>query len=216
MLTLGLMVDGEVWEAATAEVQRPLLDWQMLGRQEKTLAEQFENDGCRSIGQTLLSCVILAEQRRLDLNERALFAKPPNPELLAALRAGKGLENKDKLERISLAGRSLRRAQMQSALLVGADLRSAQLQGAALSGAQLQGADLSGAQLQGADLWGAQLQGAVLWEAQLQGADLGGAQLQGADLGWAQLQGADLRTGAASGRGLDGGASFRARTCRWA
>jgi hypothetical protein len=46
-----------------------------------------------SIGHTVLSCVILAEQRRLDLDEQALFAKPPNPELLAALRTGKGLEN---------------------------------------------------------------------------------------------------------------------------
>ena len=137
--------------------------------------------------------MVLAEQRRLDLDERVLFAKLPSPELLAALRAGKGLENKDKLERISLAGRSLRRAQMRSALLVGADLREAQLQGASLWSAQLQGADLSWAQLQGAKLWLTQLQGANLRGAQLQGADLFAARLQGADLGGAQLQGADLR-----------------------
>ncbi len=192
LLTLGLMVDGEGWEAAMAEAQRPLLDWRMLGRQEKTLAEQFENDRCRSIGQTALSCVVLAEQRRLDLDERALFAKPPSPELFAVLRAGKGLENKDKLERISLTGRSLRRAQMRSALLVGADLRNARLQGAVLSWAQLQGADLWGAGLQGADLSWVRLQGAVLPGVGLQGAYLWGAGLQGADLRGAGLQGANL------------------------
>ena len=123
LLTLGLMVDGEFWETAVAELQKPLLNWQILDRQHtdkhrKILAQQFEKDRCAPIGQTVLSCVILVEQRRLDLNEQALFAKPPSPELLAALRAGKGLENKDKLERISLFGRNLRRAQMGSVLLV--------------------------------------------------------------------------------------------------
>ncbi|MDG4551008.1 MAG: pentapeptide repeat-containing protein [Candidatus Contendobacter sp.] len=204
LLALGLMVDGEGWEAAMAEAQRPLLDWQMPGRQRKTLAQQFESDSCRSIGQTALSCVVLAEQRRLDLNERALFAKPPSPELLAALRAGKGLENKDKLERISLAGRSLRRAQMESALLVGADLRSAQLQGADLSQARLQGADLRWARLQGADLGGVRLQGAVLVGAKLQGADLVIAELQGAVLMGAELQGADLMGAELQGADLVG------------
>ena len=237
LLALGLMVDGEGWEAAATEAQRRLLGWQMLGRKEKTfgekllyeqneaLAEQFKNDRCRSIGQTALSCVVLAEQRRLDLVERALFAKPPSPELFAALRAGKGLENRDKLERISLAGRSLRRAQMWSALLVGADLRSAQLQGADLSWAQLQGANLRGAQLQGARLWstqlqganlgGAQLQGASLRVAQLQGADLSGARLQGADLWSAELQGADLSEAQLQGADL-WGARLQGADLSWA
>ncbi|WP_246327309.1 pentapeptide repeat-containing protein [Candidatus Competibacter phosphatis] len=177
LLTLGLMVDGEFWETVTAKLQKPLLNWQMLDRQDTnkhrgTLAQQFENDRCASIGQTVLSCVVLDEQRRLDLNEQALFVKPPNPELLAALRAGKGLENIDKLGRIFLAHRSLRRTQMRSTLLVGADLRGAQLQGASLLGAQLQGASLLGTQLQSASLSQAQLQGADLRMAQLQGADL--------------------------------------------
>ena len=197
LLTLGLMVDGEFSETAVAELQKPLLDWQMLDRQDTnkhrgTLAQQFENDRCASIGQTVLSCVVLDEQRRLDLNEQALFAKPPSPELLAALRAGKGLENKDKLERISLLGRSLRRAQMGSVLLVGADLRGARFQGAVLLAAQLQGADLQWAQLQGAFLLDAQLQGVVSSGARFQGADLSQARLQDADLSQARLQGADL------------------------
>jgi len=242
LLTLGLMVDGEFWETAATKTQKPFLAWQMLANQdqslrkilleqeqiylgdpEKTLAKQFKNDRCSSIGQTVLSCVILATQRRLDLNEQALFAKPPNPELRAALRAGKGLENQDRLEHVSLRNRSLRRARMISAVLTGADLRlarlqgadlrfaqlqgakfelthlqetnltSAQLQGAILMNAQLQGTDLTSAQLQGAVLMSAQLQGAVLKDAQLQGADLTSAQLQGADLTSAQLQGAILR-----------------------
>ncbi len=202
LLTLGLIVDGESWETATTEVQKRLLDWRMLDRQAETLAKQFEIDRCRPIGQTVLSCVVLAEQRRLDLDERALFAKPPNPELLAALRAGKGLENKDKLERVSLADRSLRRAQMKSTLLVGADLRNAQLQGAVLWGAHLQSAVLWGAHLQSADLSGAQLQSAVLWGTHLQGADLWAAQLQGANLSRAQLQSADLSRAQLQGANL--------------
>ena len=207
LLTLGLMVDGEFWETTVAELQKPLLDWQMLDRQDtnkhrETPAKQFENDRCASIGQTVLSCVVLDEQRRLDLNEQALFAKPPSPELLAALRAGKGLENKNKLERISLLGRSLRRAQMRSALLIGADVRRARLQGANLIGARLQGADLRGARLQGADLLGAALQGADLSGAALQGAGLLVAKLQGADLSRAELQGADLLGAALQGADL--------------
>ncbi|MDG4561326.1 MAG: pentapeptide repeat-containing protein [Candidatus Competibacter sp.] len=207
LLTLGLMVDGEFSETAVAELQKPLLDWQMLDRQDTnkhrgTLAQQFENDRCASIGQTVLSCVVLDEQRRLDLNEQALFAKPPSPELLAALRAGKGLENKDKLERISLLGRSLRRAQMGSVLLVGADLRGARFQGAVLLAAQLQGADLQWAQLQGAFLLDAQLQGVVSSGARFQGADLSQARLQGADLRWAQLQGAVLSAAQLQGADL--------------
>ncbi len=239
LLTLGLMVDGEFWETAVAELQKPLLHWQMLKSPDKnslfqindcasigqtvlfcvvpdeqSLAKKFDNNDCASIGQTVLSCVILVEQRRLDLNEQALFAKPPSPELLAALRAGKGLENKDKLERISLLGRSLRRVQMQDALLVGADVRRtelqgadlsfAQLQGAELKGAQLQGADLSGAELQGVDLSFAQLQGVDLSFAQLQGADLSGAELQGTDLSFAQLQGTDLSFAQLQGADLSG------------
>ena len=192
LLALGLMVDGEVLEAVATETQSPLLDWQMPVRQVGGLANQFENDRCRSIGQTVLSCVVLAEQRRLDLAGRALFAKPPSPELLAALRAGKGLENKDKLERISLAGRSLRRARMMFALLVGADLGSAQLQGANLRGAELQDANLSHAELQDADLSQAELQGTDLSDARLRGADLSRAELRGANLFLAQLQGVDL------------------------
>ncbi|MCA9181316.1 MAG: hypothetical protein KDA51_07675, partial [Planctomycetales bacterium] len=91
LLTLGLMVDGEFWETATTK-EIPLLVWQVLGRSTRQCEEQY----CVFIGQTLLSRIILAEQRRLDLNEQALFAKPPSPELLAALRAGKKLENIDK------------------------------------------------------------------------------------------------------------------------
>ena len=207
LLALGLIVDGESWETATTEVQKLLLDWRLPVRRDQatqgeTLAWLFERNRCASINQTVLSCIILAEQRRLDLNEQALFVKPPSPELLAALRAGKGLENKDKLELISLAKRSLRRARMFRALLVGADLRAAQLQGADLSWAQLQGADLLVAQLQSADLRGAELQGADLREAQLQGADLSYSQLQGASLVGAQLQGADLRMAQLQGASL--------------
>ncbi len=197
LLTLGLIVDGESWETATTEVQKSLLNWQLpirrdQNQQGETLAQLFEFNRCASINQTVLSCVILAEQRRLDLEEQALFGKLPSPEFLAALRAGKGLKNKDKLERISLAERSLRRAQMKFVLLVGADLRNAQLQGAVLAGAQLQGAVLRLAQLQGANLAWAQLQGANLEEAQLQGAVLRSAKLQNANLGLAQLQGANF------------------------
>ncbi len=196
LLTLSLMVDGEGWETAAVAAQKPLLAWRWF-------THSYKRDRCTSIDGTALSCFILAEQRRLDLNEQVLFAKPLNPELRAALRAGNGLENKDKLEPIFLVNRSLRHAQMRSALLVGADLRRAQLQGADLSGARLQGADLSEAQLQGVESRAAQLQGADLSEAQfqladllvaqLQGADLSGTQLQGAFLYEAQLQGADLR-----------------------
>ncbi len=198
LLTMGLMVDGEFWETVTVAVQKPFLSWYVLAREEKkdyrrseTLAKQFDDD-CKSIGQTVLSCLVLSERRRLDLSEQALFAKQPDPELLAALRAGKGLENKDKVERISLVGRSLRHANLIQALLTGADLRKAQLEGANLERANLQGADLERANLQGADLERANLQGAFLHFVQLQGADLERANLQGANLLGAQLQGADL------------------------
>ncbi|MER2530270.1 MAG: pentapeptide repeat-containing protein, partial [Candidatus Competibacter sp.] len=211
LLALGLMMDGEVWEMVAVKTQKPLLAWRMPARQnrpperqDRTLAEQFEQNGCMSIGQTMLSCVILAEQRRLDLNTQALFAKPPNPELRAALQAGKGLEYYDKLELISLTDRSLRRAKMVAAVLVGADLHGAQLQGADLGGAQLQRADLGRAQLQGANLWGAGLQGANLWRTRLQGANLEGAELQGANLWGASLQGAYLHKAELQCAGLEG------------
>ncbi len=202
LLSLGLMVDGENWETATVATQKPLRTGWMQKRQRQALARRFETNNCQNIGHTVLSCVILAEQRRLDLNEQALFAKPPNPELLAALRAGKGLENKDKLEPISLVERSLRRAQMRSAMLVGTDLRGAQFQGADLKWAELQGANLSLAQLQGASLFEAQLQGANFSRAQLQGANFSRAQLQGANFSRAQLQGANLSLAQLQGANL--------------
>ena len=178
------MVDGEGLEARAVEMQK-YLTWQMpLYRRDQTLAKQFKDDRCASINHTVLSCIIIAKLRRIDLNEKALFAKPPDPELLTALQMGKRLENNNKLEGISLVNRGLRRARMWAALLVGADLRLAQFQGADLGRAQLQEA-----QLQGADLSGALLQNADLRGALLQDQYRGRALLQGADLRWARLQG---------------------------
>lgn len=46
LLTLGLMVDGEIWETATVATQKPLLAWRILPRQDRTLAQQFEKNDC--------------------------------------------------------------------------------------------------------------------------------------------------------------------------
>ena len=151
---------------------------------------------------TLILGIFLNEKRRLDLGEQVLLSKPPTPEVLALIRAGKWQEVLTQIEPIDLQGRSLRRAVLSHVILVRADLRGTQLQGADLWGAKLQGASLGSAQLQGTSLWGAELegaylggaklQGAYLWDAELQGADLGDAQLQGASLWGAELQGANL------------------------
>ena len=168
---------------------------------------------------------LMQSLRHLDLHEKALFAKPPRPEVLADLRGTDPAKRQAALrsvERIDLQKRSLRGADLYKALmpmadlrganlqganlweadLQGADLTLAQLQGAKLLGTQLQGADLLNAVLQGAALVGAQLQGASLIFAALQASDLSFAELQGADLGNANLQGADLRNAALQGASL--------------
>jgi uncharacterized protein YjbI with pentapeptide repeats len=92
---------------------------------------------------------------------------------------------------------SLRRRNLEGAVLSGARLPKVNLEGANLRGAFLLGADLRGAlldhaQLVGAQLGRARLQGALLDHAQLLGAELGFAEIQGASLECAQLQGASL------------------------
>lgn len=143
--------------------------------------------------------VALTKQRRLDLKEQVLLAKPPPPETLALIRAGKWLEGWHQIEPLNLQGRSLRRAQMAKVILIRADLRQAQMQGADLQETYLQGGDLWKAQMQGAKLMAAQMQGANLLAAQMQGVNLSQVKCQGANLGFARLQGADLSGGKLQG-----------------
>lgn len=153
---------------------------------------------------TLISRIFLNEKRRFNSHKRVLLAKPPTPEALALIRAGKWQEALTQIEPINLKDRSLRRAVLYGAILVHADLSGAQFQDANLRSAQLQGADLSFAELQGADLEGAQLQGADLKITQLQGANLSRAELQGADLLVAELQGTNLSGAKLQGANLIG------------
>ena len=157
---------------------------------------------CSQARQTIFCEVYLENKRTLELSEKVLLAKQPDPETIARIRSGDWKKSFHKVEPIDLKNRNLRHADISDCILVRADLRNAdlkganlidaQLQWAILSGAQLQGADLTIAQLQGARLSGAQLQGANLWFARLQGARLSGARLQGAILSGARLQGAIL------------------------
>jgi uncharacterized protein YjbI with pentapeptide repeats len=139
--------------------------------------------------------VLMQWLRHLDVHEKALFANPARPEVLADLRSTDPAKREAALrsvERIDLQKRSLRGANLYRVLMPMADLREANLQGANLGHAQLQAASLILAQLQGATLVGAQLQAADLMSAKLQAADLGNAALQGANLQNAELQGAFL------------------------
>ena len=101
----------------------------------------------------------------------------------------------------------LNRANFKSAWAEKAHFNSAQLHRARLSRVHLQGASLDRAKLQGTSLIGAKLQGANLFLAELQGASLGGAHLQGSFLGGAQLQGASLKGARLQGASLDGAKS---------
>jgi uncharacterized protein YjbI with pentapeptide repeats len=177
-LSLGFQVDGE-------RLEKLLLTWPSNGEQR-----------------TLFSDLFINEKRILNLQEYRLFANHLDPEIIVQLRSTDWAKALPKVEPVILQGRSLRHANLYSALLCRADLRHADLRGASLynvqlqnahlSHAQLQGADLSYAHLQGAELSYAHLQGAVLFEAKIQGADLSHAHLQGAVLLITKLQGADL------------------------
>jgi hypothetical protein len=96
------------------------------------------------------------------------------------------------------AKKSLRSADLRSAVLSGAVLRSAVLRSADMSGAVLRSAVLSGADLRSADLRSADLSGA-----DLSGAVLSGAVLRSAVLSGAVLRSADMRSAVLSG-GMDG------------
>ena len=76
------------------------------------------------------------------------------------------------LERISLADRDLRYADLSRSFLQKADLRGARLEGSTLHRTRMEGADLRGAYLQDALLVGTRLEGANLRGAQLNGAYL--------------------------------------------
>jgi uncharacterized protein YjbI with pentapeptide repeats len=185
-----------------------------------------------------VSTRILASLRHLNLHERVLLAKPPQPETLADLRGSDPARMEAALrsvQRIDLQNRSLRRADFSNALLPKADLRGAQLQGAYVVDAQLRGADLRGAQLQRTLFMGTELHGANLSEVQLQRtlfmevwldrANLKGAQmqgtffdevrLQGANLSEAHLQGADLSASDLRGANLSGAQLQGATLSRW-
>lgn len=107
-----------------------------------------------------------------------------------------------RLNKLSLADRNLRFADLRRADLRGVNLEGAELQGANLETTKLQDANLVGAKMDGAFLLGAKLQYAILSETALRRANLRSAELQQANLSktrlWgtvlkeAQLQGAEL------------------------
>ncbi|MEM9140294.1 MAG: pentapeptide repeat-containing protein, partial [Pseudomonadota bacterium] len=97
------------------------------------------------------------------------------------------------LDKLSLAGRDLRGANLAGAFLVGADFRCEeqparknQWEGAAC--ARLDGATLVNARMEGADLIGARMEGAVLSGARMEGAVLSGERMGGADLSGGRME----------------------------
>lgn len=100
-------------------------------------------------------------------------------------------------EKINLASKFLRRANLQGADLTEADLSYADLSHADLRNANFNGANLTKTNLTGANLWGADLRQAklentYLYEANLMKADLSHANLSHADLRNANFNGANL------------------------
>jgi len=206
-LPFAIMVDGERMERMLMTDQ-PHFDLKLTPVKvvEGEQTPEFTLKNCSGRSVSLIACALLGPQRRLDLQEQPLFAKPLDPEVLAMVREGKWDEVHNRTLPLNLVGRSLRGAQLQNATMIGADLREAEFQGADLRGAKLQGADLRGTNLRGAVLsppsllsllgfqgLGAQFQGANLGLAKLQGANLFRVDFRGADLHGAKLQGADLR-----------------------
>ena len=144
------------------------------------------------------------QKRRVDL--RSLWSDRlvvPNIDVIDHTK----LDAEDKIaavpETLSLRGRRLEGAKLESGRLRKVDFTDAHLRGAWLVGADLRETKWGNADLRDAALWGAQLQGASMRRARMWGAWLPHAQLQGASLDWAELQGARLW-----GAHLEG-ASFR-------
>lgn len=143
-------------------------------------------------GSTMLSSY-LTEQRRLDLTEQVLLAKPTSHETLMLVHSGEGEKALQQTEPLNLDDRKLRQAKLHKAILIGASLREADIQGAFMMAAHFQGARFYKASLQNAVFDTTDLQNVSLESADLQSAYLGNSRLHGADLRQAQLQGADLR-----------------------
>ena len=107
------------------------------------------------------------------------------------------------IERRSLAGFDLRRANLDGAFLDGVDLRLADLRLSSMVNVQLEGARLNGAKLADASLFRAQLQHASLYFADLSRAHLLGAQLDGAQAPRTRLKGSRLNSVSARGANFD-------------
>jgi hypothetical protein len=180
LVLLGSLV---LWADIYGFVKTPALDfgWTRFPAYGPNMLSRIEVPGSTIMAEAPSAERLGAYRQELMKNNNQMSIGKAEIEALRALGRG-----------IDLAGRNLRRANLQEARMVGADLGWVQLQGANLVYAQLQDAVLFEAQLQDARLAGAQLQGANLGYAQLQDARLAGAKLQGVNLGGAQLQGADL------------------------
>ena len=133
------------------------------------------------------------------LNVRDLWLVSTLPaDVFASKGDGPSAENFDfvewsSLNKLSLAGRSLRFADLRFAKLQGVSLEGADLQGANLHRANLQYADLTKAKLNGAYLSAAKLQRAIFEEAELRSVNLRNAALQHASFSRARLRNAHLK-----------------------
>ena len=101
-------------------------------------------------------------------------------------------------ERIDLANRNLRYADLENCILTRADMHNTQLQGANLKKTHLQAVKLDNAKLQGVDMMSAKLQDAMVLNAQMQGASLIAADMSDAyfdesNLSKVRMMGADLK-----------------------
>ena len=101
-------------------------------------------------------------------------------------------------ERIDLANRNLRYADLENCILTRADMHNTQLQGGNLKKTHLQAVKLDNAKLQGVDMMSAKLQGAMVLGAQMQGAlliaaDMSDAYFDESNLSKARMMGADLK-----------------------
>ena len=133
------------------------------------------------------------------LNVRGLWLVSTSPaDVFASKGDGSSTENFDfaewsSLNKLSLAGRSLRFADLRFAKLQGVNLEGADLQGANLEGVNLQYANITKAKLNGAFLSAAKLQRAIFAEAELRSVSLRNAALQRASLNRARLRSAHLK-----------------------
>ncbi|MCR9290913.1 MAG: pentapeptide repeat-containing protein [Bacteroidetes bacterium] len=131
----------------------------------------------------------------LDLQEKSLVAKSPDPEIISAY-IQQGMDKNEALVKyssgLSLKNRDLRYGLFYKSNLVNVDLRCAYLQGTDFQYAQMQGANLSSSIFWGAELDNCLLQNSNLTQTQFQTVDLSQANLSGANLTLTKLQGANL------------------------